>query len=188
MSDREAQASCKLNELRNTEKREQLLSWWRQLQDSPGNRAVLRRCRRPEDAASHSDAFKVHHILGKFCSIEAAASIAGLLSHIKPESEFDFTSFGKKLAAVKDGSEKPVFSESRFRHLLKSNNWNDFYTQMRRAIVVLDGRIHPLFIADIIMHWDKEQNSDYLKNPGNSLRFRLSQDYYNEIIKREDRK
>lgn len=174
-----------LFELRNDEQKERLLNWWRQLHDNTGNRAELRRCHSPEDAATKADTFRVYNLLRHFYSIEAAATIVGLLSHIKPESEYDFTHFGKKLSSVKEGSEKPVFSESRFRHLLKSRNWNDFYTNLRRAIVVLDGKVHPLFIADMILRWDREQRPDYVNKPGQSLRFRLSQDYYNEIIKRE---
>jgi CRISPR system Cascade subunit CasB len=179
--------TLRLFELRKEEQQEKLLHWWQQLQHNTGNRAELRRCHSPEDAATKADTFRVYNMVGHFCSIEASATIAGLLSHIKPESEFDYTPFGKKLSAVKEGGEKPVFSESRFRHLLKSRNWNEFYTNMRRAIVVLDGRIHPLYIADIILRWDKEQKPDYIKRPGQSLRFRLAQDYYYEIIRREEK-
>lgn len=175
-------------QLANENQRENLLNWWRLLQNNTGNRAELRRCHSPEDAAAKADSFRVYNIIGHYYSIQAAAAIAGLLAHIKPESEFDKTPFGKKLSSIKEGGEKPVFSESRFRHLLKSRNWNDFYTNMRRAVVVLDGRVHPLTIVDIILRWDKEQKPDYITNPAYSLRFRLSQEYYTEIIKREEKK
>jgi len=177
-----------LSELRNTSQQERLVDWWKELQTKTGNRAELRRCYNPEDAASKPDTFRLYNILGSFRSIESAATIAGLLSHLKPESEFDFSPFGKKLAKIREGGDRPIFSESRFRHLLKSRDWNDFYTNMRRAIVVLNGRVHPLYIADIVLRWDREQKPDYVNKPGQSLRFRLSQEYYNEIIRREEKK
>jgi CRISPR system Cascade subunit CasB len=175
-------------ELRNEEQRNKLLNWWRQLQNNTGNRAELRRCQSPEDAAAKVDTFKIYNLLGHFYSIESAASAAGLLAHIRPESEFDYTPFGQKLSMVKENGDKPIFSENRFQQLLKSRYWNDFYTNMRRAIIVLDGIVHPLIIADIVFRWDREQKPETIKTPGQSLRLRLSQDYYIDIIKREEKK
>ncbi len=176
-----------LSELRNTAQQERLMNWWKELQTKSGNRAELRRCHSPEDAASKADTFRLYNILGSFRSIESAATIAGLLSHLKPESEFDLSPFGKKLATIREGGDKPIFSESRFRQLLKSRDWNNFYTNMRRSIVVLNGRVHPLYIADIVLRWAREQKLDYVNRPGQSLHFRLSQEYYNEIIRREEK-
>ena len=158
------------------EKQGDLLKWWQSLEKNTGARAQLRRCAGPEEAALNPQTYQVKQMFG-WASYEAAATIAGILSRIK-SGEDDPTPLGKKLATPREQGGPPQFSESRFRQLLKSQGWDEFYRNLRRAIQVLRGVINPLRVADVILAWDKESRRENPVTPGKSLRFQLSQQYY----------
>jgi CRISPR system Cascade subunit CasB len=168
-------------QLHNEEKRDKLLQWWRSLDDVSGARAQLRRCAAPEEAALHRQTYQVMQIVG-WASYEAAATIAGVLAHIKP-GEHDPSPLGQKLAKPSEPGGSAPFSETRFRQLLKSRDWCEFYRNLRRAVQVLGGQVNPLRVADVILAWDKESKSQEYLASGKSLKFRLSEQYYTNAPK-----
>ena len=93
--------------------------------------------------------------------------------------------FGHKLAKPSEPGATPPFSETRFRQLLSSRDWNEFYRNLRRAVQVLGGNVNPLLVADMILCWDKESLNQGYVPPGKSLKFWLSRDYYTESMKHE---
>jgi CRISPR system Cascade subunit CasB len=155
-----------------------LVEWWNDLHERNGPRAALKRCASPEDASLYPDTFRVKNIIS-WMSYEAAATIAGILSHVVRESNVNINmSFAKTLSYNPEGS-KPVFSETRFRQLLSSRNWNEFYTRLRRAVKALKGKVNPVSVADIIVRWDEEYRWGKNKSEyGHSLKFDLSEEYY----------
>ena len=173
--------AAKYYQLYNQETREELLHWWRSLKDVSGAKAQLRRCAAPEEAALHPQTYRVMQILG-WASSEAAATIAGVLSHIK-SGEDDPSPLGQKLAKPSEPGGPAPLSETRFRQLLKSRDWSEFYRNLRRAVQVLRGQVNPMRVADVILAWDKEsRNQEYLA-PGKSLKFWLSEQYYTNAPK-----
>ena len=143
-----------------------------------GDRAQLRRCTSPEEAVLHRQTHRLTHVLPR-ASLEAVATIAGLLSHFK-SGEGDSSPVGQKLARPAEPGGSAPFSETRFRQLLTSRNWNEFYRNLRRAIQVLGGDVNPLLVADTILCWDREYRGKEPTTPGKSLKFWLSKDYYTE--------
>jgi len=164
------------HQLFNENTRGELLGWWRSLNDVSGAKAQLRRCSAPVEAALHPQTYRVRQILG-WASPEAAATIAGILSHIKA-GEDDPSPLGEKLAKPLERAGPAPFSETRFRQLLKSRDWPEFYRNLRRAIQVLRGQVNPLAVADVILAWDKERRSEEYLAPGKSFTFWLSEQYY----------
>lgn len=162
-----------------------LLAWWRSMHDSSGDRAQLRRCVSPEEAVLHPQTHRLTHVL-PWVPLEAVATVAGLLSHVK-SGEGDSSSVGHKLAKPTEPGGSPPFSETRFRQLLGSRDWNDFYRNFRRAIQILGGDVNPLLVADTILCWGREYQGKEPTAPGKSLKFRLSQDYYTEALKHESK-
>ena len=163
--------------LYDDDRREKLFKWWAGLKNNNASRARLKRCKTPAEAMLISDAIRVGSVLGKYCSAQAKASVAGLLAHIKT-GETSNKSFGCMLASpVSKGGNSP-YSELRFRQLITSKSWDEFYRNMRRAITVLGGNVNPMVVADVVLCWDKERSKSKLKEPGKSLVFELSNDYY----------
>ena len=169
--------------LRNEENRQSLLDWWRSLERNTGARAQLRRAAIPEEVALHPQMHQIRRLV-KWASIEAAATIAGILSHIR-SGENDPAPFGQKLAKAKKKGGSAPFSETRFRQLLKSRNWNELYRNLRRAIQVLDRNVNPLIVTDLILCWDREFHKRHDQIGERSLKFWLSRDYYTEAMKHE---
>lgn len=165
-----------------------ILAWWKELvgRDGEGkkkdkgdtaNRAKLRRCATPGAAVLNPQTNRLVNILPNYVSPEAAATIAGILSHIKKSGSGNIA---KKLGEVKNG--RVVFSETRFRQLLSSSEWDEFYKSLRRAVVMLDGNVSPVSVADMILKWDQEYRGSFKKELSKSLKFVLSQEYYSQSI------
>ncbi len=162
----------------------ELIGWWHGLHKRNGPRAALKRCASPEDAALHPDTFSVKSIF-PWMSYEAAAAMAGILSHIREVGERVNTGFAVMLAVPSGKGGRAPFSEARFRQLLSSRDWNEFYTRLRRAVKILNGNVNPLSVADIILRWDDEHRSGTRTQYGHSLKFDLSNEYYTQILIKE---
>lgn len=167
------------------EKNKAIISWWIKLNDrkSPGSNAIkskLKRCESPLKAALISDTFTIESYL-KNSSIEAAATIAGILAHVKPEGLNEKPYLGSSLGSKKNN--RVVFSESRFQKLINSRNWDELYTNLRRAVLILDGMVNPSGIIEVIKKWDFEFKEYFNEQPSERLRIKLSRDYYRQVNK-----
>jgi len=156
------------------------VEWWKSLKEDPGARARLRRCASPEEAALLSETYQVMRII-PWCSGECAATIAGIVSHIE-EGENEKISLAVKLAKPKKKNDRVPFSESRFRHLLSCKTWNEFYTDLRRAVQILGRTVNPLSVIDVIIAWDNELKRKQSEAIRKSIKFELSRQYYTQLM------
>lgn len=178
-----------LYRLRNPEEQEALLQWWNELHrknqkgvlNKNGVRAELRRCSTPEEAALHPETYTLQEIL-PWIPIESAATITGILAHVNA-GEQDKIGFAGKLAKPKHKGDKSPYSESRFRKLVTTSDYNEFYTLLRRAVQLLDGNVHPLSVADVIIQKIFELKGKNHPTVGKSVTFNLSKEYYTELLK-----
>lgn len=174
---------------------QKLYGWWnnlhgnikskdgKNLPSKSGIRAQLSRCSSLEEVALYPEVYNVNQFFkDEKISFETVAAITGLLSCVKTNKGKN-VGLIKKLATPKDG-EHPVFSEMRFRKLMNSGSWKEFYTNLRRAISILDNNVNPLSVADIIMLWGRDfskvKSGEYIK-PGESLKYKLAKEYYEAI-------
>jgi len=153
---------------------ENVKSWHQKLCDNKGACARLRRCESPEKVMMQRETHILLDKLPGFISPEAVATISGILSHVKVGGE---GKLGERLGIKKN--DKVLFSETRFRNLLACKEWNEFYTALRRAVVVLDGNVAPESIIDVVRLWDEDKKGN-LKEPTRKLSFILSREYYSK--------
>jgi len=183
------------------ELRKKLFNWWLLLQDKvdektpskSGVRAELSRATFLEEVALNSEFFIVKEFFDdaireseyKKFSLETVAVITALFAIIRTNDEQN--GFIQKLAKTKDGKvvrtakDNAVFSELRFKKLLSSYNWEEFYTNIRRSIQILDKTVNPIAVADTVLLWsydfDRIQKGEYIE-PGKSAKFKIAQMYY----------
>ena len=162
----------------NEEMQKVLLSWWKRLQENNGGRAQLKRCNSPEEAALHSETYRLKTMLPKWVSLEAIATIAGVSAHIKNDTSLGFA---KSLATPQEKNGRVPLSESRFRQLLSCREWDELYRTLRISVSILDGNVNLISFIDTVLLWNDEFRGSY-KKPGKGLKFELSRDYYETAI------
>ncbi len=160
---------------------DKFISWWNELQNNTGGRARLRRCASPEEAVILPEVHSLYVGLPKWISLEAVAVLAGVSANIKTNSSMPFA---KSLASPRENKGRAPFSESRFRQLLSCRDWDELYTKLRRAVVILDGNVNLSDFFKTILEWQDEFKNAY-KKPGNSLKYKLSKEYYETVINYE---
>ena len=165
----------------NEEMQKVLINWWTKLQENNGGRAQLRRCISPEEAALHSETYRLKTMLPKWVSLEAVATIAGISAHIRNDTS---VGFARSLATPKEKNGRAPLSETRFRQLLSCREWNELYRSLRRMVTILDGNINLISFVDTVLLWNDEFRGAY-KRPGKGLKFELSRDYYETVMKYE---
>lgn len=172
-----------------------LQRWQRWLDDNRGDRARLRRAERPEDILL-TDAF--FHFLQKMPEcwrdkkpIFSSAAVAGLLSHVKSDTQIPsknefkkdkMASFAEQLATPAKSKKSPM-SELRFQQLQKSRSTDDFYRLARRAVHLLGGKVNIPSLANDIIHWFQEFNSQVDREPAKRLAVRWATDYFTVLPK-----
>lgn len=162
--------------------REAFIQWWKKLQEDNGGRARLRRCSLPEEAILQSQTFRLRKRLPKWFSDQAVATLAGISSHVKHDSD---KPLGLLLAKPKEKNGRPPMSEGRFRQLATSRDWDDLYRGLRRSMGIIDKRVSLKNLFDTIEGWNDAFRQQY-KRPGKSIKFVLSKDYYTEAVKHEE--
>lgn len=159
---------------KNDEIMENVKSWHEKLCENKGARASLRRCESPEKVMMQRETHILLDKLPNFISPEAVATIAGILAHVKVSGS---GKLGERLGTKKN--DKVLFSETRFKNLLSCREWSEFYTALRRAVVVLDGNVYPLDIVEVIKLWGEDKRGT-LKEPTKKLSFKLAKEYYSK--------
>lgn len=153
-----------------------LREWWENLKKNKGDRAALRR------AATLTEVIFVpafHTLLNCLrredyavsdYSLSKLAAIAGLASRVENDSS---KSLGDQLGTPKTGDKKPLLSELRMRRILASDDLEELYTLLRRAISIAGDTSSLSDLSVTIWHW-MPINS---KNTNDSRR-QLALDYY----------
>ncbi len=98
--------------------RDALLAWWRALQDTPGERAELQRCKTVTDIFFAPAFHRLRFALSKHArsNDERLAVVAAVLAHVKIPAHGTFAS---QLAAPKSGGSSAAVSGLRFRRLIQ---------------------------------------------------------------------
>jgi CRISPR system Cascade subunit CasB len=150
------------------ETRQIFLEWWENLDESRGKRAELRHCHNIVEVVFTPSFHSLRKELKEFrINQEALAAIAGVLSHVK--SSDTNSSLSAQMSTPKQGSQKAVVSDLRFRRLLTIQDRNDLFTTMIRIVRLLDGRVNIFDLAKSIYFWNERTKK------------RLAYEYYENI-------
>lgn len=134
-----------------------LLDWWTALEADKGERAELKRAEHPLRVV-FSPAY--HDLLYRLQAAgyrvgphdrERLAVLAGLAAHVKQHTDTGH-SFATQMGSPKR-SDKATVSELRFRRILATDDLSDLYTQLRRAISLLDGTANLRDLARALFRW-----------------------------------
>lgn len=155
-----------------------LRSWWQALEHDRGERAYLKRSATLTEILL-SPAF--HRLLNQLGRDKVPpyrypklAVIAGLVARIKRESG---QKLGTQMGSSGSSASKSSVSEPRMRRILavdgREADLDELYTQLRRALALLDEEANIADLAAIIWHWTAMDE----KSPHDPRR-RLACDYY----------
>ena len=142
-----------------------LLDWWMALEADKGERAELKRAENPLRVAFSPAYHDLLHRLQEAGyrlgtgSRERLALLAGLAAHVKQHTD-SVRSLATQMGSPYHGSGKAPVSELRFRRLLATDDLGDLYTQLRRALSLLDGAANLMDLAHVLFRWQSiaEQN------------------------------
>src|SRR5438067_2018477 len=120
-----------------------LLEWWAALEADKGERAELKRAENPLRVAfspAYHDLLRRLQEAGYRLGVgdrERLAVLAGLVAHVKQHTD-NGRSLAAQMGSPKLGSDKATVSELRFRRILAIDDLDELYTQLRRALSLLD--------------------------------------------------
>lgn len=180
------------NVMRQKETCATIMKWWEALKKNRGARAKLRRCREPSQVLLHSIFYELPEALPGWPPGQtmALAAIAGLLSHV--DTHNSNSSFASQLGNPKPKGGKAPMSENRFRQLIKSREWEEYYFRTRRAILLLKPlAANILSIADYTLQFGFEQKGSGPNDPSKGFQFRMANEYFTsalETAKQRNRK
>ena len=134
-----------------------LLRWWQGLDTNRGDRAELRRAHNLTAIALTSAYQHLYRTLLSYGWPEAdkpennwrnerLAALAGLLAHVKNPNE-------RSLPVIMSESERPPFSELRFRRLLESSSIDEVFSGLRRALPLVAYQANVLELANDVLFW-----------------------------------
>ncbi len=146
--------SKSLSFVSNPDARDILLKWWKDLDNSRGDRAALRRCHNPTEVA-FNPAYNRLRIKFKqfgYVSSESLAVIAGVLSHVRVDNER--VHIAAQMAMPQSGSTTACVSGLRFRRILKVQDNTDLFEPLIRIVHMLDGIANISALANSIYWWN----------------------------------
>lgn len=163
-----------------------LRSWHAGLDHDRGSRAQLRRLASIEGVvlvpAYHRLLRRLEETMGEDAlDRERIAQIAGLLAHVKEDDDGRADNEGKpvplptQMARPRPGGSRPRVSPLRFRRLLAAETPDERFTQLLRAIRLLDRRLNLADLAKAVYGWEQDPN----------LRRRWAYDYYKVVTQNE---
>lgn len=168
-----------------------IIKWKEDLDGNRGARARLRRCREPMQVLLHSSFYQLKESLPDWPPKQslALAAIAGLIANTdKKDANISSMSFPQQLGSSKTEGGPPLMSETRFRQLIKSRDWPEFYRRMRRAIKMAKSNVNILSIADFVLQFGIEQQGFIPHEPSHGFQFRFAEDYFEARLKKSKTK
>lgn len=146
---------------------EALAQWHAWLQDSRGDRALLRRAEKPEDVlfapAYHRNLARILREKGITFSnrdLELLALPAGILAHAKTLVEGPHVA--RMLAQAERLDER--MRDARFRRLLLIEDRDRLYTACLRLVRYLNGIVEPRSLVIGTFYWNAHAKRDWAKN------------------------
>jgi CRISPR system Cascade subunit CasB len=145
--------TTKLSFASNQDVRDVLLEWWKELKDSHGDRATLRRCHNPTEVAFNPAFHRLRMKFKQFGYVnpESLALIAGILSHVTKNNKD--VHIATQMATPKSVDGKVCVSELRFRRILKVQDNTDLFEPLIRIVRMLDGTVNIPVLANSIYWW-----------------------------------
>ena len=164
--------------MKDEKTRDAIRQWWEGLETNRGARARLRRCREPLQVFLHSAFYELNNALPQWPKeqVMSLAAIAGLIANVNQPVQG--LSFPQQLGTPKDQGGSPPMSENRFSQLIKSRNWAEFYTRMRRATLMLKRNVNILSLADYIRLFGMEHYDNNSLEPSQRFQFRMAEEYF----------
>lgn len=156
----------------------EIREWWRKVIERRGDRALLRRCQAPHGVLLCASFYELKETLPRWPhgQMISLAAIAGLLSHVNAHDPG--RSFPSQLGTPKTKDGNVPMSESRFRQLIKSRNWEEFYFRMRRAVMLLKRNANITSMSKFTLQFGLEQQGHVPQAPSKGFQFRMADEYY----------
>ena len=149
-----------------------LRDWWQGLENNKGERAVLKRADSLTEVVFNPAYHRLLRTLRNAGYVVSElrypklSAIAGLASRLKEDIP---GSLGSQMGA----GDKPTVSELRIRRVLASDDLEELYVLLRRALGMLDGNASLSSLAATVWHWEPIAE----KHPYDSRR-QMAYDYY----------
>ncbi|MBV1916045.1 MAG: type I-E CRISPR-associated protein Cse2/CasB [Pseudomonadales bacterium] len=181
--DTEKQKSAYLMVLKDKES-QTILDWYHWLHEDKqkGARARLKRCTSLDEVIIERGFLRLNQALPRLNQYDlmGIALVAGALAVAKTN---DGASLATLLGKAKEGSDNPVFSDLRFQRLLASDNEEQLFQNIRRAVIQAGEKANPLALADSLLHWHQEhRNPDWFKG-NRQWQYQTAKTYYTEVFK-----
>lgn len=139
-----------------------LLEWWKNLDNSKGDRAMLRRCSSYEEVAFSPSFHRLRKELwNKELNVnnERLAIVAGVVSHVKNSPEG--INYPELMAKAKKKGEDPQVSERRFEKLLSIDNPENLYSSMIRFVKLTGGSAPIPDLANGLYWWNNRTKKEW---------------------------
>lgn len=151
---------------RDSDARARLHRWWSSLEHDRASRALLRRCRLPEEVV-FVPAF--HDLLASLSDERddlprhRLAAVAGLASHLRRDlAPPRGRGLGAQLGQPRTKGGPPRMSVIRFRRILEAPDTDELFSLLRRALPLLDGGASLTALADLVLGWSSPLTRQYL--------------------------
>ncbi len=145
-----------------------------------GDRAELRRCASPYEAANylavHLLAKRLHGAGYSTDQLLDLALVAGVLAEVR--TDISSQSFIKSLGSAPAGSDKPQMSLLRFQRLQTCDSLEDFFQQARRAVKLIKQQVDVVDLAAELLAWANEFQHGPAALPKDRLKLRWATAYY----------
>jgi CRISPR system Cascade subunit CasB len=135
-----------------------LFEWWEKLDERRGDRAELRRAASLTDIAMQPAFQRLYARVDPQRQWQAwqrdrFAAVAGLLSHLKFETE---QSLPQAMSQRDEDSDRNPVSALRFRRLLEARDMDTLFTGLRRLLPLIEYKANPMAIANDVFWWSDE--------------------------------
>ncbi|WP_157269547.1 type I-E CRISPR-associated protein Cse2/CasB [Azohydromonas aeria] len=132
-----------------------LFEWWEKLDERRGDRAELRRAANLTDIAMQQAFQRLYARVDpqrqwKPWERDRFAAVAGLLSHLKAETD---QSLPQAMSQRDEESDRNPVSPLRFRRLLEARDMDTLFTGLRRLLPLIEHKASPMALANDVFWW-----------------------------------
>jgi CRISPR system Cascade subunit CasB len=136
--------------------------WWKELQNDPGARGKLRRCRTPIEALALPATIDLMVRLGwkppdgeQYDWFgERIGAVAMVLAHVREDSTQPVArSLGRQ-----PGRDQPVLSSSRWERLCRAEGHENIATEFTRMVQMIGGTANIVDLTFAVLRWDHNTN------------------------------